>query len=110
LTVDNHACCLVLVLTDTALLQKPGRQDVYFSGVAIYPKRSEDGKRWVAALQEHNPSMVHRRFLHPAVHTITQHELAQPWHRAKPQDVGVACPAVPAVPGDAFAGKLVRSV
>jgi hypothetical protein len=37
--------------------EKQGRQDVYFSGVAIFPKKSEDSERWVAAMKEHNSTM-----------------------------------------------------
>jgi hypothetical protein len=51
-----HMRCLAL--STAVLLQKQGRQDVYFAGVAIFPKNSGDSERWVAALKEHNSTMV----------------------------------------------------
>ena len=45
-------------LSTKVLLQKQGRQDVYFAGVAIFPKKPEDSERWVATLKEHNSTMV----------------------------------------------------
>jgi hypothetical protein len=37
--------------------EKQGRQDVYFTGVALFPKDSQDREKWVTAMKEHNPTM-----------------------------------------------------